>query len=296
MWMGVMRWVRSCRLQVKVGIDDLPLALPMALPKVADVVVEGRLDAIDLLLDPVDFLVSWHHELDVAKDVHLALDHLATDTALDIALDDDGTAFCMGGDVDERVLLDDDGATEHEGADIIAGIALDPDRAAFHAPPVAAVGAADMVLGIAIDKELAAFHLDPAERVHVPRDVNLTALHPAADIHVCIAVDSDRSGGHLGADVFHPGAVTGNYDIGVCCGCACLTADGKEVPDGNVDLTFVSGECCDLCGGFSCKCVRSDTISLEHQFRDFCGFQRYCCHDRPQASTSTLMTNGWGAR
>ena len=144
--------------------------------------------------------------------------------------------------------------------------------AALHASPVATVGAADMVLGIAIAEELAAFHLDPAEGVHVPLDVDLAALHPAADIHIGIAVDGDRSCGHLGADVLDTGAVTGNHDVGVRCSCTCVTADGKEVPDLHVDLALVSREIGYLCGSLSCECIGGDAVSLEHQFGNLGGF------------------------
>ena len=129
-----------------------------------------------------------------------------------------------------------------------------------------------MVAGIAIAEELASFHLDPAEGVHVPLDVDLSALHPAADIHVSIAVDGDRSCRHSGADILDAGAVAGDDNIGFCCSCASITADGEEVREFHDDLAFVPREFCDLCRSLSCECIRVDAVSLEHEFGDLGGF------------------------
>ena len=64
-------------------------------------------------------------------------------------------------------------------------------------------------------------------------------------------------------------AITMSVSAAVCAG---ITGDVKEVPDLDMDLAFVAWECCDLCGGLSCECVRRDAVALEHEFGDLGGF------------------------
>ena len=76
---------------------------------------------VDLFFFPIEFPGTGEHELDLAKNIDISLDHLAANPSFDIALNNDRATLGMGGHMDERILLDNDGAAKHERPDIITG-------------------------------------------------------------------------------------------------------------------------------------------------------------------------------
>src|SRR5512145_2792772 len=100
-------------LLVQVAVHDHAFLLLVALAHVTNEVGEPCLGAVDFELDFAVWLEAGHHDLDGPEDIDAALDHLAAELALGIALDDDLAAFGMGHDVDLAVTVDDDLAAEH---------------------------------------------------------------------------------------------------------------------------------------------------------------------------------------
>ena len=129
-----------------------------------------------------------------------------------------------------------------------------------------------MVLGITLNEEIASLHLDTAERIDIAFDVDLPALHPAANIHIAAAVDGDRPCGHPGTDVLHAGTFAVDHDVCLSSGLPCSTRDFKEVPECHHDLALVAGEFCYLGRSLSGECIRGEAVALEHEFGSLCRF------------------------
>ena len=66
---------------VNVSVDDLTLALRVALAEVTDEDVEDVLLTVNFDFSLFDLLEAWHHNIASAKDVDFSFDHLSTDTA-----------------------------------------------------------------------------------------------------------------------------------------------------------------------------------------------------------------------
>ena len=124
----------------------------MALAKVTDILGEFCLGPINLKIHIFDVLETGHHQSILPKTITSPFHHLATDTAVHIALDDDPASFRMGSNMDIGIAFDDQFTAVHEGADIGSDIALHPYDAPLHPSPVATVGSAKVVAGIALDE------------------------------------------------------------------------------------------------------------------------------------------------
>ena len=112
----------------------------MAFAEIPDVVGEAPLHTVDLLLHLADLLESRERVLDLPEDVDVAFHHLSADTALRVALDNNGASFAVGGDVDIRVAADDDRPAVDERGGVVADVPGHADHSALHAAPLAPGG------------------------------------------------------------------------------------------------------------------------------------------------------------
>src|SRR5690606_24252721 len=117
-----------------------------------------------------------------------------------------------------------------------------------------------------------------AERVNVPFDVDLAALHPAADVHIGVAFDDDLACGHLLADPFHAGAVAAEDDLRLFRRRSAVARDGEVLPERALLFALPDVEGGDLGGLLACEVVRRDALPLEHELGGVGQGEGYCLH------------------
>jgi len=205
---------------------------------IADEVGKLPLRAVNFEFDFTVWLEAGHHDLDRTEDEYGSLDHLATELACSIALDDRPAPLCMVMTWTSALPFTTISPPSmyipiSEPALPLTRI-LPPDNAS----PVAAIGSAKVVAGITLDDHFSAFHGGCCEGTDITLCEDLAALHPGTDILVGSFLNDEFPGAHLEPEVLDLLHIALDNYFCVGCSCACIAAHVKILA--RVEGTFPS--------------------------------------------------------